>query len=141
MNELITKLVEGLKTLTLTNVLVFALLVVTSIPAYLLYRIVNDERLLTYVFSSFEIVQTEIEGECDMVRIVVPPDGDRYFIRDTFLTKGSAVHGVYIRTESKPTPQQMIVLCNLAQRYAEVLANDRVVRDQLFQHHPMRSAE
>ena len=52
----------AIKGLTITNVLVIALLIVVLAPAYLLYRAVNDEKLMDRFLSSYREMASQQSG-------------------------------------------------------------------------------
>ena len=50
----LTTIVEAVRGLNLTNVLVIILLLLAAGPAYLTWKVINDEQLLNIFLSSFE---------------------------------------------------------------------------------------
>jgi hypothetical protein len=112
---MVRSVVEGIKSLTLTNVLVIILLLLALAPAYLAYRIINDEALRTIVFSSFRVIP--LYGTDCQLREASEIGGDKdWFLTHSFAFSGNDRWYVGVNFPEHPDEEEI-------KEYCDVLAN------------------
>lgn len=112
MSDIIRTVVDEAKTLTLTNVLIVALLVVVSFPAYVGYRLLNDERLIIQVSSSYEDMRYGL-GDCTVYRAQEKGDKSDFIIRYTFRFDRFGSWYVAIRSQKQPSKEEARSACDI----------------------------
>ena len=80
---MVARFLEVLKSLTLTNALVIVLLGLAVGPAYLAWKVINDDELLAFLFSSFEELP-QTDSECGIRRATVRGRGETFFVSHNF---------------------------------------------------------
>lgn len=110
MSDIIRTVVEEAKTLTLTNVLIVGLILLVAFPAYVGYRLLNDERLIIQVSSSFEDLRYGI-GDCNVFRAQRKGDEADYLIRYNFRYDTLGAWYIAIRSTRKPTKEEAKATC------------------------------
>jgi len=107
---MIDKAVGIVKGLTFANVAVLASLFLMAAPAYLAWRVLNDEALLRIVFSSYEELPLRL-SECG-VRVASPKAGKpTWFIADVFAIQGGDHWYVVVNTPVQPTDEKAEDYC------------------------------
>jgi len=109
MTELLQKLLDAIKGLTLVNVAVLAALVLISVPAYFAWRTINDPQFAGLVFSEYR----EIDSPTDCVLSLAQPAGTEgsYFIRATLAERNREVWYISVKLHFEPDSQAMIKYC------------------------------
>jgi hypothetical protein len=103
-----------LKGLTLTNTLVIAMLVIVSIPAYFVWRMLNDEEMLYRFLSSYRELPNPVPGSnCSLREISVKGGGDTFGIATSFATLGSDRWQIGVVLNHAPTPQDIETYCEV----------------------------
>ena len=114
----IASLVASAKSLTLSNVVIIFLLILALAPAYVLYRVLNDEAMLYRFLSSYKEVPNPIPGSnCAIREVSVRGGGDTYGISTNFATLGTDRWQIGVTLNHKITPQDI-------ETYCEVLNSD-----------------
>lgn len=85
---MLERAISSVKGLSLTNVLVIALLVILAIPSYALYQIINDQQLLGRVLSSYEEITSD-KTPCTLRIASLRGAGDTYSISAGFAYQGA----------------------------------------------------
>lgn len=110
MGDLFRSILEAAKGLTLSNVLIIGLLILISFPAYVAYRVINEERLMNYVASSFEELRFGI-GDCGVFRAQIRGEEPEYLVRYTFRFDRLGMWYLAIRGQTEPTKTEAKEKC------------------------------
>jgi hypothetical protein len=103
-------LVKIVQSLTLTQVLVIALLVMIAIPTYIAWRVINDESMLTKFTSRYEELSSD-KMPCTLRVASVRGGGDTYSISTGFAFQGSDRWTVGVIMNSKPDDSELVSYC------------------------------
>lgn len=104
--------VSFLKGLTFTNVLVIVLLVVALIPAYAVWRLLNDEILLYRFLSSYREVPNPVPGSnCVLREVSMRGGGDQFAIATNFASLGTDRWQIGVILGRKPTDIEIQTYC------------------------------
>ncbi|HEY3145468.1 MAG TPA: hypothetical protein VGJ75_03910 [Dongiaceae bacterium] len=99
------------KGLTFTNVGVIALLFLMAAPAYLAWRVLNDDKLLTVIFSQYQELPLKL-SECG-VRVAAPRgQKPTWFITASFVLSGEDRWYIGVNTPIEPTEARAEEYCN-----------------------------
>jgi hypothetical protein len=107
--------VSAIKSLTLTNVLLLGLLIAVCFPAYVGYRILNDEQLLVHVASSYEEMHYGI-GNCTVYRAHARGNEPEFIVRYMFRIDNLGRWYLAIKSNAEPTKEDAAKRCNLLER-------------------------
>jgi hypothetical protein len=103
-------IVKIVQTITLTQVLIIALLVMIAIPTYILYRALNDESLLNTFLSRYEEFQSD-KWPCTLRVASVRGGGDIYSISTGFAYQGSDRWTLSVILTRKPDDSEVVTYC------------------------------
>ena len=103
-------LVDASKSLTLTNVLVIALLVIVAIPAYAIYTALNDPVLLDRFLSSYHEHPDEDSG-CTVRSARVRGGPLRYSVGTGFAMQGRDNWTISVIMPSEPDAEDIKSYC------------------------------
>lgn len=99
-----------IKGLSLQNVAVIALLFLMAAPAYLAWRVLNDEKLLMVIFSQYAELPLQL-SECG-VRVAAPRGGKpSWFISNSFAFYSEDRWYVGVNTPVEPTSDRAEEYC------------------------------
>lgn len=105
-------IIHFLTHLKLRNVLVIGVLVVVAIPAYFVYRILNDEVMLYRFLSSYREVPNPVPGSnCVLREISMRGGGDTFGIATSFASLGNDHWQIGVILNHTPTPQDIQTYC------------------------------
>jgi hypothetical protein len=107
-------IVKLVSSLTFTQVLVIALLVMIAIPTYIIWRMVNDESMLNKFTSRYEEITTQ-QMPCTLRVASVRGGGDTYSISTGFAYQGQDRWNVAVIMQRKPESAEMIAYCETLQ--------------------------
>jgi hypothetical protein len=124
------QIIEAVKTLTFTNVMVILLFVVGMAPAYLAWRILNDDELRDIVFSSFTSL-TVAGLHCSFNVASEIGEEKSWFIAHDFAMAGRDRWYVGVNTLTEPTPEQIEEYCKVLGQLI-IYARHRSVDKPLF---------
>ena len=130
MSELLKSILEITKSLTLTNVLMFGLLILFSFPAYVGYRIVNDEKLMTQITSSFEEMRYGM-GDCLVYRAQQRGEMPEYLVRYNMRHDKYGVWYLAVRSQAEPTRADAAKKCEMMAHAVEI-ARKAIKPNDLF---------
>ena len=106
------RIVELIKGLTLTNVLVIVLLGLAIGPAYLTWRVINDENLLSLIMSSFS--EKPMPGtDCAMRVAALRAGRSTYYISLSYAYSGNDRWYIGVNTPVEPTPEAAKAYCDV----------------------------
>lgn len=106
----VVSLINAIKGMSLTNVLVIIMLAVVVVPSYLLWRLLNDPTMMGRFLSSYE-EQTSQQWPCTLHIASLKGGGDTYAISAGFAVQGSEEWALTVRMDRKPTDQEMVSYC------------------------------
>jgi hypothetical protein len=102
--------VDAVKGLSLTNVLVVMLLAIVVIPGYAMWRMLDDPAMLGRFLSSYEEVLSD-KWPCTLRIASARGAGDQYGISTGFAYQGSERWTLNVLMDRKPTDQEMVSYC------------------------------
>jgi hypothetical protein len=103
-------LADIVKSLSLTNVLIIALLVVIAVPAYVLWRALNDQSMLNKFLSYYEEVDSD-KVSCTL-RIASQRGGESFYSISTgFAYQGNDRWTVGVILTHRPDPTELESYC------------------------------
>lgn len=112
MTELLQKLLDAVKGLTLLNIAVLALLLFLLLPAYLAWKIMNDEMMFNAVFSAY----SELDSPTDCSLTFQQAAGGRpyYLIRQVMAVRSRETYGASVRLDWDHLPDHdaMVRYCD-----------------------------
>jgi hypothetical protein len=103
-------LIKTIQSLTLTQVLIIALLVLIAIPSYIAWRVINDESMLTKFTSRYEEI-TSAYMSCTLRVASVRGGGDTYSISTGLAMQGSDRWQVGVILPRLPPQDSQIAYC------------------------------
>jgi hypothetical protein len=105
-------LVNSVKGLTLTNIIVILILVVAAIPAYTLYRVLNDETMLYRFLSSYREVPNPIpDSNCTLREVSMRGGGDTWGISTNFASLGNDRWQIGVTIGHSPSTEDIETYC------------------------------
>ena len=107
----ISSLLSAVRGLTFTNALVIVILVAAAIPAYLLFKVVNDQALLDRVMSNYEEVDLPHSSSCTLRAAGVRGQPLTWYISSGFAYHGDDRWSLGVAVPRKPTMEQMQSYC------------------------------
>jgi len=121
----VSGLLAAVKGLTLSNVLVIALLAIVAVPVYIVYRALNDEEILDRLMSSYDEVNDQKSG-C-LVRHVQTKGGpDQWGVSSGFAFQGVDRWFVSVIINQEPTPDDVASYCESL----------KLIADRMLSHGP-----
>lgn len=119
MSEIVGKVVDAVKGLSLANVLVIILLVVVAVPAYVGWKVTSDPALMALVFNDFaEIPSTT---DCNLFRLK-PTGGSTYYaISNQFSERNAESWAVTVRLKFLPDDEAMKAYCGSLEEVIDYL--------------------
>lgn len=100
----------AVKGLTITNALVIMLLVIVLVPAYLVYRATNDERLLDRFLSNYREISAQQSGCTE--RIAKQRGGqESWSVSTGFAFQGSDRWVISVWMDHEPSNDQIVSYC------------------------------
>jgi hypothetical protein len=103
-------LVSAAKGLTIANVLVIALLVIIAVPVYVIYRALNDEKIMDRLMSTYEEIGTKHSG-CTLRHVQERGGPDLWGLSSGFAFQGSDRWYVNVVLAEAPTDEQIASHC------------------------------
>jgi hypothetical protein len=101
----------AVKGLTVSNVLVIGMLVVIAIPAYLIYRALNDEALLDRFLSHYSEIGTDTS--CTLREVRQRGGPDTWGLSTGFAYFGNDRWTVAVILSHQPTPEEIASHCEV----------------------------
>ena len=113
---------NAVKGLTISNVLVIAMLIVVAIPAYLIYRVLNDEQLLDKFLSHYHEYSEQNVG-CTL-REARTRGGPIFFAVSTgFAYQGRDKYTVSVVLDHQPDNDELVSYCDTVKLIADSLGS------------------
>lgn len=130
--SMVSSIIGAVKSLTLTNVLVIFLLIIGIAPAYLAWKILNDEALRAVMFSNFRLVP--IPGSnCELREASEIGDDLSWFLTHNFALNGQDRWYVGINIPTKPGSDAIAEYCEVLSNLI-IYARDRSIEKPDFPH-------
>jgi hypothetical protein len=114
--------VEAVKGLTLTNVMVIIMLAVVVIPGYALWRMLDDPAMLGRFLSSYEEITSD-KWPCTLRIASVRGSGDTYAVSTGFAYQGSERWVLSVIMDRKPTDSEMYSYCETLNLLIDFMRN------------------
>lgn len=108
----VASLLTWIKTLTLTNVLVIALLTMIAVPAYLFYKALNDAAIMDRLMSQYREVASPTS--CTVREAKERGGPDLWAISTGFAFQGNDRWVVSVVLPKEPTPAEVESFCQAA---------------------------
>lgn len=106
----IERLIAAVKGLTITNVLIIALLLVILAPGYVLYRAINDEQLLDRFLSTYRELPSGETG-CVVRNARVRGGADYWGISTSFAAEGQDRYLISVQLNHEPSAKEVESYC------------------------------
>jgi hypothetical protein len=108
-NGKVTGWISAVKELTLTNVLIIALMAMVAIPVYFVYRVLNDPTMLDRFMSSYS--ETTDASGCTVRTVKLRGGAYHWSISSGFALSGSDRYTVGVIVDSEPKPESVATYC------------------------------
>lgn len=107
-------LIHSIKGLTFANALIIILLVIVAIPAYAVWRVLNDEDMLYRFLSSYREIPNSVPGSnCTLREVSVKGGTDSYGISTNFASLGNDRWQIGVTLNHKPTESEITSYCEV----------------------------
>jgi len=115
---------NAVRGLTLSNVLVIALLAIVAVPVYVIYRALDDEKLLDRFMSTYEEEASQMTG-CTLRHVQERGGPDIWGISSGFAFQGGDRWFVSVALSHDPSPEEIASYCASLKLIADrMLAHD-----------------
>lgn len=114
----ISGLIAAIRGLTLSNVLVIALLLAIGLPSYGFYRVLNDERLMNRFMSEYEEFANQQSG-CVMRHVKQRGGPDQWGVSSGFALQGADRWFVSVVLNHEPSLEEVASYCESAKLLAD----------------------
>jgi hypothetical protein len=101
---------NAIKGLTVSNVMVIAMLVVIAVPAYTIYRALNDEKLLERLLSTYEETSSQMTG-CTLRHVQERGGPEMWGISSGFAFQGAERWMVSVILQHEPSNDEIASFC------------------------------
>jgi hypothetical protein len=101
---------NAIKGLTVSNVMVIAMLVVIAIPAYTIYRALNDEKLLDRLLSTYEETSSQMTS-CTLRHVQERGGPEMWGISSGFAFAGADRWFVSVVLGHEPSNDEIVSYC------------------------------
>jgi hypothetical protein len=95
--------------MTVSNVLVVALLAVIAVPVYVIYKAVGNEALLDRLMSTYEVLGSQ--AGCSVRHVQERGGPDLWGVSSGFAYQGEARWFVNVMFDHMPTPDEIAAYC------------------------------
>lgn len=106
------------RSLSLTNVLIIALLVAIAIPAYIIYRAVNDPAVMNRLLSSYQELPNQQSG-CTLRTVRERGGPQRWSVSTGFAFHGADRWSISVLLDYEPTGEQITSYCETLKLIAD----------------------
>jgi hypothetical protein len=107
--ELLQKLLDSVKGLSLSNVLVLALLALIAVPAYVGWKVINNPALMSIVFSDFEEIPSVTD--CNLFRAQSSGSAAFWAVTNQFGQRNAESWSIAVRVKFLPDAAAMRDYC------------------------------
>jgi hypothetical protein len=109
MTELLQKVLDAVKGLTIVNVVVIGLLAIILVPLYVGWRMLNDPNLMGAVFNIYSEIETT--SECPLAYEQPAGGQGRYVIRAVLAERNAETWYISTKVKFQPDDQAMTLYC------------------------------
>lgn len=113
----------AVKGLTITNVLVIAMLVIIAIPAYVIWKALHDEKLLDRFLSTYEELGNQQSG-CTVRHVQARGGPDLWGVSAGFAFQGDVRWFVNAVLDHEPDREEIVSYCEALKLIADSLHKD-----------------
>lgn len=100
----------AVKGLTITNAVVILMLAIVVLPGYLLYKAVNDQRLLDRFLSDYQVLASQMTS-CTLRSARQRGEAAEYFLSTGFAFEGGDRWSVAVTIDRAPTTEEVNSYC------------------------------
>jgi hypothetical protein len=111
---------NAVKGLTISNVVVIALLAFVAVPIYIIYRALNDEKMLNRFLSTYEEQSSQQVG-CALRHVRQRGGPDLWGISTGFAFQGSDRWNVSVILDHQPASEEIVSYCEALKLIADRL--------------------
>ena len=122
-NGKILSWLNAVKGLSITNVLVIAMLAVVAVPVYVIYRALDDDKLLDRFMSTYEETSSQMTG-CTLRHVQERGGPEMWGISSGFAFQGSERWFVSVVLTHAPSDDEIASFC----------ASLKLIGDRLLEH-------
>jgi len=119
----VTAALTAVKGLSLSNVLIIALLAVIAVPVYIVYRALNDAAVMDRLLSSYKEIPNT--SGCTLREVKARGGPARWAISTGFAFHGADRWSINVILDQQPTTEQLVSNCETLKLIA-----DGVLRSQ-----------
>jgi len=113
-------IVSIIQSMTLTHILILALLVALLAPTYVLWRAMNDQSMLNTFLSRYEEFADE-HSPCILRVFSKRGSGDQWAISTGFAYQGNDKWVISVQVDNKPDPTELQSYCETLQRIVDFM--------------------
>jgi hypothetical protein len=111
---------NAVKGLTISNVLVIAMLIVVAVPTYLIYRVVNDHELLDRFLSHYREISSQNVG-CTLREARDRGSAEFFGISTGFAYQGRDKYIISVVLDHHPSDEELNSYCATVKAIADSL--------------------
>jgi hypothetical protein len=119
---------NAVKGLTITNVLVIGMLAVIAVPAYLVYKAVNDATILDRFMSHYHEVSSQQMG-CTIREARLRGGSEMWFISSGFAFQGADRWAISVILDHEPDKSEVMSYCESLKLIADKMLDRSHDRD------------
>lgn len=101
---------NAIKGLTISNVLVIALLAIVAAPLYLLWRALGDEKIMDRLLSTYEVLDSQNVG-CVLRHVQERGGPDTWGVSSGFAFQGGDRWFVNVALTHEPSTEELVSYC------------------------------
>jgi hypothetical protein len=116
---------NAVKGLTISNVLVIAMLVVVAVPAYFIYRALNDQEILDRFLSNYRELSAQ-NVACAIREAKYRGGASQWSISTGFAFVGNDRYFIAVALDHQPSNEEMQSFCATLKLIAETVGVDTV---------------
>jgi hypothetical protein len=113
----------AIKGLTISNVLVIALLAIVAVPVYVIYKALSDEKLLDRFMSTYEELGDQQSG-CTVRHVQARGGPGLWGVSTGFAFQGEARWFVNVVLDHEPDREEIVSYCEALKLIADSLHRD-----------------
>ena len=110
---------NAVKGLSITNVLVIALLVVIALPTFVVYRALEDEKIMDRLMSTYEEIDGNQQSGCVLRHVQERGGPDIWGISTGFAFAGEARWFVNVALARRPSDAEIVSYCEALKLIAD----------------------
>ena len=116
----VANLLNAVKGLTISNVLVIALLVVIAVPVYVVYKALGDDKLLDRLMSTYEELDSQQTG-CALRHLQERGGPEVWGVSSGFAFAGSDRWFVNVVLSHEPSREELVSYCESLKLIADTM--------------------